>query len=322
MLDIRWRPSGGRGEYEYRVSSHAVLGKHAIVQVPVLGVSIATDVRFDHVDGKPRLRRDNQNDRATLNLPPLVTSIAGLPQPRREDKSHGVAYPLSKRSYVVDSILFDVIKEGSTSVTLEPKLIKPRHAADYIDVEDRIRLLVSQEGARPAVKTLLDAIRSSANTATLATLADGAHSTSPYSPDLGVAAPPTDTDDIIADYTGTEGAVSIREHRYRERNQKVVKAAKRIFKKRHGKLFCQCCGIDFAAVYPQVGDDFIEAHHKVPLHKLDEQKETRASDLAMLCSNCHRMVHKVADCSVEAIRKLLADNETFIDRSNLDLLAD
>ena len=38
-------------------------------------------------------------------------------------------------------------------------------------------------------------------------------------------------------------------------------------------------------------DAVIECHHIKPLHTLAEAQTTRLEDLALLCSNCHRMVH-------------------------------
>lgn len=79
-------------------------------------------------------------------------------------------------------------------------------------------------------------------------------------------------------------------HYIKERDGSVVRHAKEIFKRMHGKLFCEVCGFDFNEVF---GQDFIEAHHKVPLSKIDGPTETQISDLAMVCSNCHRMLHRI-----------------------------
>jgi len=41
------------------------------------------------------------------------------------------------------------------------------------------------------------------------------------------------------------------------------------------------------------GGDFIEANHKIPLHELDPNgKVTRIEDIALVCSNCHRIIHR------------------------------
>jgi 5-methylcytosine-specific restriction protein A len=66
------------------------------------------------------------------------------------------------------------------------------------------------------------------------------------------------------------------------------------FKKKNGaKLFCEVkqCGFDFEARYGSVGAGFAEVHHLRPLSTTGATS-TRLSDLAVLCSNCHRMVHR------------------------------
>lgn len=73
-----------------------------------------------------------------------------------------------------------------------------------------------------------------------------------------------------------------------ERNAELRKAAIII----HGG-FCQGCGFDFGAKYGPLGAGFIEVHHKNPVSSMDGETVVNAeTDLAVLCSNCHRMVHR------------------------------
>ncbi|WP_198514336.1 HNH endonuclease [Algoriphagus formosus] len=90
-----------------------------------------------------------------------------------------------------------------------------------------------------------------------------------------------------------EGQLSLRTHLIRERNPKVVKLAKENFLKKYGKLFCEACGFDFYKVYGDLGKNFIEGHHIEPLSKRTKNKNTNPEDIALLCSNCHRMVHRL-----------------------------
>ena len=62
-----------------------------------------------------------------------------------------------------------------------------------------------------------------------------------------------------------EGKEKYRLHRDIERNSKIAKTAKekRIFKT--GRLQCDVCSFDFKETYGQLGEGFIEAHHKVPV---------------------------------------------------------
>lgn len=90
-----------------------------------------------------------------------------------------------------------------------------------------------------------------------------------------------------------EGKRVEKRHFLQERNPKVIKLAKANFKKKHGRIFCEICGFDFYKVYGTIGEDFIEAHHTLPLSKIkDESVKTKVEDIALLCSNCHRMIHR------------------------------
>ena len=90
--------------------------------------------------------------------------------------------------------------------------------------------------------------------------------------------------------TFPEGKFRTRQHTYRERDGQKVQQAKKAFEHLHGKLYCQACGCDFGDRY---GEKYIEAHHMIPISKLSKNGgETKLSDLAMVCANCHRMLHR------------------------------
>ena len=89
-----------------------------------------------------------------------------------------------------------------------------------------------------------------------------------------------------------EGNIIERIHLKRERNSKVVEIAKREFKQKHGKLFCIVCKFDFKEQYGDIGEDFIEGHHTKPISEMKPDEETKPEDIAMVCSNCHRMLHR------------------------------
>ena len=82
-------------------------------------------------------------------------------------------------------------------------------------------------------------------------------------------------------------------HRRIERNP----SARKLAKKHHGNQ-CQACGFDFAINYGSIGEGFIEVHHLRPLSSLQEGAVVTydaATDFAVLCSNCHRMIHRWPD---------------------------
>lgn len=89
-----------------------------------------------------------------------------------------------------------------------------------------------------------------------------------------------------------EGKIVERTHKARERNNQVISLAKEKFKKQNGRLFCQVCGFDFEKVYGDIGKDFIEGHHTIAVSEMTADHKTKVDDIAMLCANCHRMVHK------------------------------
>jgi len=93
-------------------------------------------------------------------------------------------------------------------------------------------------------------------------------------------------------HTAKEGQVLYKLHKYRERNQTLIKKKKQQHYKKHGNLACEQCGFDFEKTYGTVGKGFIECHHKTPLAELTLETTTSLSDLMLVCSNCHRMLHR------------------------------
>jgi 5-methylcytosine-specific restriction protein A len=89
-----------------------------------------------------------------------------------------------------------------------------------------------------------------------------------------------------------EGRLLYRRHRSRERNPTLVRRRKQQAMLRDGFLACEVCGFDFEERYGDVGRDFIECHHLRPLADSGVTR-TRLADLALLCSNCHRMAHRM-----------------------------
>jgi HNH endonuclease len=105
-----------------------------------------------------------------------------------------------------------------------------------------------------------------------------------------------------------EGTLLYRKHRTRERNAKLVKLAKDRAMSRDGCLICEACGFDFGQKYGAVGQNFIECHHLLPVSELKSAQVTKLSDLALLCSNCHRMVHRRRPWLRRNLSRLLTNN--------------
>jgi 5-methylcytosine-specific restriction enzyme A len=99
---------------------------------------------------------------------------------------------------------------------------------------------------------------------------------------------PTDDEDAAA-----EGRLLFRMHRARERNQEIVRRKKEQALAQMGRLACEVCEFDFEMAYGrELGAGFIECHHLQPLGELSAARVTRLSDLALICANCHRMIHR------------------------------
>ena len=89
-----------------------------------------------------------------------------------------------------------------------------------------------------------------------------------------------------------EGLIIYKLHKYRERNSSINKSKKEKIFKEKGKLECEVCGFDFYKFYGKIGERYIECHHKKPLSEVETERITTIDDLALVCSNCHSMLHR------------------------------
>jgi 5-methylcytosine-specific restriction protein A len=102
-----------------------------------------------------------------------------------------------------------------------------------------------------------------------------------------------DDEELDDDFSAPEGRLLLRRHRARERNRGLRKKKIESVLRRGGTLACEACGFDFEEVYGERGAGYAECHHVVPLHEAGEGK-TKLSDLALICANCRRMIHRRA----------------------------
>ena len=125
----------------------------------------------------------------------------------------------------------------------------------------------------------------------------------------GNSLPEMETEDIEG-YEAQEGALIIRVHKSRERDKKLVREKKASVKNSSGNLCCEACGFDFQSTYGDRGLDYIECHHTKPISELKPGESTRLKDLSLVCSNCHRMIHRQQPMlTIEALRQLLLYNQ-------------
>lgn len=72
-----------------------------------------------------------------------------------------------------------------------------------------------------------------------------------------------------------------------------------------GEIACEVCEFDFAKRYGVRGTRYIEVHHVRPL-SLAGPSQTALEDLALLCANCHRMIHRSPLLTPAELRRQLS----------------
>jgi len=121
------------------------------------------------------------------------------------------------------------------------------------------------------------------------------------SQDSGALSVPEDSDD-----GALEGKVLLRAHKVRERNPTLAKKKKQSVLREIGELRCEVCRFVFSEQYGVLGEGFIECHHTVPLSQLRPDQRTRLQDLALVCANCHRMLHRPGEQrTLSELRKIV-----------------
>jgi hypothetical protein len=102
-----------------------------------------------------------------------------------------------------------------------------------------------------------------------------------------------------------EGGLALRQHLVRERDRGLRKRKISSVRQADKPISCEVCGFDFGLVYGERGQDYCEVHHRAPLHHTG-QTITKLEDLAVLCANCHRMIHRRTPwLTVEALADLV-----------------
>ncbi len=106
-----------------------------------------------------------------------------------------------------------------------------------------------------------------------------------------------------------EGRILSHSHFKRERDPKLVERLKDEYFDKHGHIDCSVCNFDFEKRYGERGHRYMEAHHLRPISQLSPKGETTSmKDLALICANCHRMVHRKSPwLSIDELRRKLQD---------------
>jgi predicted HNH restriction endonuclease len=107
------------------------------------------------------------------------------------------------------------------------------------------------------------------------------------------------TEKIDKELAAMEGAERIALVRHRRREQSLRDAKIAATKKLgNGRLKCEVprCGFDFEVVYGELGRDYAQVHHLKPLGDRTKPSQTKLDDLAIVCANCHAMIHRGGKC--------------------------
>ncbi len=94
------------------------------------------------------------------------------------------------------------------------------------------------------------------------------------------------------DIVAIEGEPRLLFHLRRERSRSIVVAKREHALASVGELRCEACSFVSNQVYHGVSADVFEVHHRLSLADAMTSVETRLEDLAILCANCHRAIHK------------------------------
>ena len=121
---------------------------------------------------------------------------------------------------------------------------------------------------------------------------------------LGEAVLARTEDAEVSAYEGQLRLLVVR-HRRREQRIRAAKIAATLAGAR--KLVCEVrgCGFDFERRYGPIGSGFAHVHHLKPLASLEAPRLSTLADVAIVCPNCHAMIHLGGGC--RPLEGLIAD---------------
>lgn len=128
--------------------------------------------------------------------------------------------------------------------------------------------------------------------------------------ETGAGSPIVSTEPVPEDVDlleAAEGRLLLRRHLVAERSRALIEAKRAATLNEYGRLGCEACGFDFLATYGERGRGFCEVHHTIPFAVRSGERVTKLADLAILCSNCHRMMHRNPPPTVADIREIIIE---------------
>lgn len=108
-----------------------------------------------------------------------------------------------------------------------------------------------------------------------------------------------------------EGRLVTARHLHRERSPQLRHQLLEL-RKQVASLRCELCECSAHPNFSEFSDAMFEAHHQMPLEL--GMRKTRVADLALLCANCHRIVHRVMRTyrkwlSVDDVKLILSERK-------------
>lgn len=112
-----------------------------------------------------------------------------------------------------------------------------------------------------------------------------------------------DEDDEVVCIEGREKYLL---HKKKERRHELIALVKNKMYLKNPDLPCFVCNFSFSKRYGKHGEKFIEAHHLIPISELTEETVTREEDIVLVCSNCHKMIHRFRPwLSIDKLKNIL-----------------
>jgi hypothetical protein len=113
-------------------------------------------------------------------------------------------------------------------------------------------------------------------------------------------------DTELFETSGEEGKKRLVTHLIKERARGLILAKRSAVRAEHGCLVCEACDLKSRDLLSPEGEACFEVHHRIPIGTLTETRQTTVEELAMLCANCHRIIHRSDPMiTVEKLRERL-----------------
>ncbi len=113
----------------------------------------------------------------------------------------------------------------------------------------------------------------------------------------------------------------IKEYEEQKEIRKHISYEGRISRKNREELIqelgitCQVCNRTMEEMYGQIGRGYIELHHLKPFCNLEVggKRKLNSGDFAVLCPNCHRMIHKTKEIGdIEKFKQMINKNNFLV----------